>query len=251
VERLEAALVQSVAGRDPQLSLAGIRRFRAPHHSSSIAGLIGGGSPCRPGEISLAHTGVLFLDELPEFGPSALQALRQPMEEGVVTLVRAQGAVRFPARVQVVGAMNPCPCGYAGDPQRQCACTPGEISKYESRVGGPLFDRMDLTSRVNRIDPAHLLVEGAWDAERSCDVLLRVRDAREYAAQRRVRSLRAALEKDARDLLQQSARQMCLSGRGVTRVLRVARTIADLAAMERIGLVHVAEALTYRGWEAA
>jgi magnesium chelatase family protein len=156
-ERLEAALVQSVAGHDPSVALAGIRPFRAPHHSSSIAGLVGGGTPTRPDEVSLAHHGVLFLDELPEFGPGALQALRQPIEDGWVTLVRVDGSVRYPARVTVVGAMNPCPCGYAGDSQRSCTCAPATIARYTARVGGPLFDRMDMAVRVDRIDPALLL----------------------------------------------------------------------------------------------
>jgi magnesium chelatase family protein len=248
-ERLESALVHSVAGLDPQPSLDGARPFRAPHHSCSIAGLVGGGTPPRPGEMSLAHHGVLFLDELPEFGPGALQALRQPMEEGVITLVRAQGAVRYPARVTLVAAMNPCPCGYSGDPQKECRCAAGAVARYSARVGGPLYDRMDLTLRVDRIDPGliigHTVGAAASEAARG-----RVTDALCFAAGRRPSSIRSRLEPSARSLLEDAARATHLSGRAVTRVLRVARTIADLEHAESIGEGHVSEALSYRSWEA-
>jgi magnesium chelatase family protein len=247
-ERLEAALVHSVAGRDPQPILNGTRPFRAPHHSSSVAGLIGGGTPPLPGEISLAHTGVLFLDELPEFGPASLQALRQPIEEGAVSLVRAQGAVRYPARVTLVAAMNPCPCGFAGDPQRVCSCADGLVSRYRSRIGGPLFDRMDISTRVDRIDPELLLTDVAEESSKA--ILCRVMQARAFAAERAERSLRATLQADARVLLEQSARRMHLSGRGITRLLRVARTIADMDSALRVRPDHVSEALVYREWEA-
>lgn len=248
-ERLEAALVHSVAGRDPLPLLAGIRPFRAPHHSCSIAGLVGGGTPPLPGEISLAHTGVLFLDELPEFGPGALQALRQPIEEGAVTLVRANGAIRYPARVTVVAAMNPCPCGYAGDPERACECATGVVSRYKARIGGPLYDRMDMSVRVDRIDPALLIGEDLVSAP-SSHARERVLQAREYARARGTREVRRYLDPRARALLETAARRSSLSGRAVTRMLRVARTIADLAGQPHIGEEHVAEALGYRAWEA-
>lgn len=247
-ERLEAALVHSVAGRDPEPLLAGQRPFRAPHHSCSVAGLIGGGTPPLPGEISLAHTGVLFLDELPEFGPAALQALRQPIEEGAVTLVRAQGAIRYPARITLVAAMNPCPCGFDGDPAKPCTCPASAISRYRARVGGPLFDRMDIGLRIDRIDPSLLLEESAR-GEDSRAVRERVRSAREFASRRPGLGLRGMLDGDALKLLEQAARGMHLSGRAVTRVLRVARTIADLDESTRVSSRHVTEALTYRTGE--
>lgn len=247
-ERLEAALVHSVAGRDPLPSLAGVRPFRAPHHSCSIAGLVGGGTPPLPGEISLAHTGVLFLDELPEFGPAALQSLRQPIEEGAVTLVRAFGAVRYPARVTLVAAMNPCPCGYAGDPEKPCSCTVGTTSRYRNRVGGPLYDRMDISIRVDRIDPALLIrhdrAEGSTAQARE-----RVIKARAFALERGNHDLRRSLDQPARALLESAARTMSLSGRAVTRLVRVARTIADMDESIRITDAHVSEALGYRAWE--
>lgn len=247
-ERLEAALVHSVAGRDPLPSLAGVRPFRAPHHSCSIAGLVGGGTPPLPGEISLAHTGVLFLDELPEFGPGALQALRQPIEEGAVTLVRAFGAVRYPARVTLVGAMNPCPCGYAGDPERQCSCAPTAVARYGNRIGGPLYDRMDISIRVDRIDPALLIgrdcAEGTTAQARE-----RVMSARAYATARGDCDVRRSLDPRARVLLESAARNMSLSGRAVTRLVRVARTIADMDESPLVSDGHVSEALGYRAWE--
>lgn len=249
-ERLETALVHSVAGLDPAAPLSGTRPFRAPHHSCTVAGLVGGGSPPRPGEVSLAHNGVLFLDELPEFGPSSLQALRQPIEEGHVALVRAHGVVRFPARVQVIAAMNPCPCGFSGDPQRPCSCAPGLIARYQSRVGGPLFDRMDMAVRVERIDPALLLSRGEPPPE-SETVRDRVIDCRTFAQSRGGTDVRDTLAPSARRLLEAAARSSHLSGRAVTRVVRVARTIADLEGALTVGDEHLAEALGYRSWEPA
>jgi len=247
-ERLEAALVHSVAGRDPRPSLSGVRPFRAPHHSCSVAGLVGGGTPPRPGEISLAHTGVLFLDELPEFGPAALQALRQPIEEGLVTLVRANGAVRYPSRVTLIAAMNPCPCGYSGDPQRPCSCSDAIIRHYRGRIGGPLYDRMDMSVRVDRVDPA-LIIDRPTSHLDTAAARARVLQAREYAAQRPSTDLRRSLEPAARRLLEEAARSTHLSGRAVTRLLRVARTIADLSERSRVSEEHVGEALGYRAWE--
>ena len=247
-ERLETALVHSVAGLDTSAVLAGQRPFRAPHHSCSTAGLVGGGSPPRPGEISLAHNGVLFLDELPEFGPASLQALRQPLEEGVVTLVRAFGTVRYPARVTVIAAMNPCPCGYSGDPVRPCTCTPGAVSRYTGRIGGPLYDRMDVCIRVDRVDPGAIL-DGTATGEESAIARDRVIAARQTADVCHRGALRSMLTPGARRLLEAAARRMNLSGRAVTRVVRVGRTIASLDSASCIEESHVSEALGLRSWE--
>jgi magnesium chelatase family protein len=247
-ERLETALVHSVAGLDPAAALAGVRPFRAPHHSCTVAGLVGGGTPPRPGEVSLAHNGVLFLDELPEFSPPALQALRQPIEERVVTLVRANGAVRYPARITLVAAMNPCPCGYAGDPDRECTCTAGAVSRYTARVGGPLYDRMDITLRVDRVDPARIIDHSPFEPA-SDRAQQRIVAAREYAASSEPCGVRPRLAADARTILENAARRMHLSGRAVTRVLRVGRTIADLEQSDLISVDHIGEALGYRAWE--
>jgi magnesium chelatase family protein len=257
-ERLETALVHSVAGYDDTLVLAGVRPFRAPHHSASIAGLAGGGSPPRPGEASLAHNGVLFLDEMPEFGPAALQALRQPLEDGHITLVRAEGRMRFPARFALIGAANPCPCGFRGDSDRPCTCAPGTVERYQNRIGGPLMDRIDLVVDVARIDPALLL--GSGTGARSRDLRECVLEARHRANTRGLgptASLRGVVLLEACELgersqrfLEQSARTHHLSGRGVTRLLRVARTCADVCGDTQVGIDHLGEALGYRAREA-
>ncbi len=253
LERLQSALVHSVAGLDESPALAGIRPFRAPHHTCSVAGLAGGGSPPRPGEMSLAHNGVLFLDELPEFGPAALQTLRQPLEDGCLTLVRAEGRVRYPAAFTLVGAMNPCPCGYLGDPERPCTCSNWAVNRYTSRVGGPLMDRMDLVVRVDRIDPDLLIA--ATPSEPSEPVRLRVLATREFAAGRGALSsalsganllAACALDGPTSRLLTEVARTRHFSGRAVTRVLRVARTIADIERSIRVEASHIAEAVSYR-----
>jgi len=253
-ERLEAALVHSVAGLDEGAVLSGVRPFRAPHHSASIAGLVGGGVPPRPGEVSLAHTGVLFLDEMPEFGPAALQALRQPMEDARVTLVRAEGRILFPARFALVGAANPCPCGYAGDDTKSCTCAEGVVNRYRSRIGGPLHDRIDIHLRVDRIDPDR--IARAELGETTARVRERVLAARERALARDgvvsaglsgvdlVAACR--LRPSASNLLTDVARTQHLSGRGVTRLMRVSRTIADLAGDERVASVHIMQAMALR-----
>lgn len=256
-ERVESAVVHSVAGLDELPILSGSRPFRAPHHSASIAGLVGGGAPPRPGEVSLAHNGVLFLDELPEFGPSSLQTLRQPMEDGRIVLVRAEGRVSFPARFSLVGAANPCPCGYLGDPVRHCTCTHAVVTRYRNRVGGPLMDRIDLALDVERIEP-ELIVRMAT-GEDSSSVAARVRQALEVAsAQGRSRNavLSGAALIDAcrmspgvADVVSMLARSCHLSGRGVTRLLRVARTIADLDQASAVQKHHVIEAVSYRKQE--
>lgn len=256
-ERLETALVHSVAGVDESTALSGLRPFRAPHHSASIAGLVGGGSPPRPGEASLAHNGVLFLDEMPEFGPAALQALRQPLEDGGVTLVRADGRMHFPARFALIGSANPCPCGFFGDTRRRCTCPDSLVDRYRGRIGGPLMDRIDLVIDVARIDPSLLLTPS--NGASSAEMRGRVLEARERAAARGCgatsclsgSALLAAcgLDDAARRRLESAARQKNLSGRGVTRLLRVARTAADLEGSDRVRAEHVSEMLGYRAKE--
>ncbi|MDP2233856.1 MAG: YifB family Mg chelatase-like AAA ATPase, partial [Actinomycetota bacterium] len=253
-ERLDAALVHSVAGLDESDVLAGVRPFRAPHHSASIAGLVGGGVPPRPGEVSLAHTGVLFLDEMPEFGPSTLQALRQPLEDGNVVLVRAEGRIRYPAQFALVGAANPCPCGFDGDPVRRCTCGEAVVSRYRARIGGPLHDRIDIHLRVDRIDPDRLVRGEVGESTEA--VRQRVLEARQRAFARDC-SVAARLSggalvsacrltAGASRTLSDSARMHHLSGRGVTRVMRVSRTIADLAASDRVDRVHILQAMSLR-----
>jgi magnesium chelatase family protein len=253
-ERLETALIHSVAGLDEASALAGVRPFRAPHHSASIAGLIGGGSPPRPGEASLAHNGVLFLDEMPEFGPAALQALRQPLEDGALTLVRAEGRLRFPARFALAGASNPCPCGFFGDRQRRCACSAAVVARYQGRIGGPLMDRIDLVLDVSRVDPRLMLEPSRGDD--SATMRSQVCTVRERAESRDLGPtaqlsgsalLRAcALGASARRALETVARTQHLSGRGVTRLLRVARTVADLEGSDSVCAEHLAEVVGFR-----
>jgi magnesium chelatase family protein len=256
-ERLDTALVHSVAGLDDAPALAGVRPFRSPHHSCSVAGLVGGGTPPRPGEISLAHNGVLFMDELPQFGPAALQALRQPLEDGRVTLVRADGRVTYPARFCLVAAMNPCPCGFHGDSDKRCTCSDTDRSRYISRLGGPLLDRIDICLRVDRVDPEVILT--CPETEPTAEVAARVARGGAFTrAAGRQASCRLAgaellracgLDRRPRALLTGMARSYHLSGRGVTRLLRVARTIADLAACDRVDDEHLLEAAGYRAWQ--
>ncbi len=256
-ERCATALVHSVAGLDERPVLAGARPFRAPHHSASIAGLVGGGSPPLPGEVSLAHNGVLFLDELPEFGPASLQTLRQPMEDGHMTLVRADGRIRLPARFSLVAAANPCPCGHHGDPGRECRCTEAVVARYQNRIGGPIMDRIDLVVDVERIDPD--LIVKMPEGESSRDIADRVLVARERsAAEGRPQTALLSgspllgacrMDTDASDVVSAFARAHRLSGRGVTRLLRVARTIADLEGSRNVETAHIVEAVGYRKHE--
>ncbi|MXO75084.1 YifB family Mg chelatase-like AAA ATPase [Altererythrobacter aerius] len=257
-EALETSMVASVAGLMEGGKISRVRPFRAPHHSASIAALTGGGLRVRPGEVSLAHLGVLFLDELPEFQRAVLDSLRQPLETGKVDVARANAHVTFPARVQLIAAMNPCRCGHLGDPALACSRAPRCAADYQSKVSGPMLDRIDLHVDVDPVSAADLALPPP--AEGSAEVAARVAAARaiqtarsdETGARTNAELDGAPLERFAtpdepgRKLLMQAAEAMRLSARGYTRMLRVARTIADLAGVDRIGRIHVAEALSYR-----
>ncbi len=261
-ESLEVTKIYSVAGLlPPGRPLIVQRPFRSPHHTVSHAGLVGGGRIPRPGEITLSHRGVLFLDELPEFPHLVLEAIRQPLEDRVVTVSRAQGNVTFPASFMLVAAMNPCPCGYYGDSARPCTCSEAAIARYQRRISGPLLDRIDLFVHVPRVEQEKLLAEEAV-AEPSAAVRLRVEQARAVQRQRfqgtgitcnaemgpvEVREhCQRWLDEGARSLLSLALGRLALSARAFHRVLKVARTIADLSGSEAIAASHVAEALQYR-----
>lgn len=260
-EALEATMLHSVAGLlRPGQALVGARPFRAPHHSVSAAGLLGGGSGVvRPGELSLAHQGVLFLDEVNEFRRDVLEGLRQPLEDGRVVVVRAVGAVEFPARLTLVAAANPCPCGFAGDSRRRCRCLPNRLEAYRQRLSGPLLDRLDIRLRVPRLSRSELL--GAADGEPSASIRQRVEAAREHqrhrfhgtpwrcnaemsgADARRSSNLTASAEA----VLGRAVERYSLTGRGFDRALKVARTIADLEGADATDAHHLLEALSFRG----
>lgn len=260
-EAMEVTKVYSIAGKLPRgCGLLTERPFRAPHHTVSAAGLIGGGSLPKPGEISLAHHGVLFLDELPEFHRDVLEALRQPLEEGMVTVARATHSVTFPARFFLVAAMNPCPCGYATDIVRRCTCTPQQLRSYRRRLSGPLLDRFDIHLEVPRLTAEEILEPGA--GEPSAQIRQRVQRARERQRERcqrlglppllnahlppkLVREV-CPLEDGAKELLRTAIQSLGLSARAHDRIVKVARTIADLDGSEIIRPRHIAEAITYR-----
>lgn len=258
-EALDVTRVYSVADQLPAgVPLMRTRPFRAPHHTISHAGLVGGGNWPHPGEVSLAHRGVLFLDELPEFGPRVLEVMRQPIEDKLVTISRAQGSLTFPASFQLIAAMNPCPCGYYNDPLRQCTCSQGTVTKYQKRISGPLLDRIDIHISVPRVEYEKLSetrlgesssavrarVETARDRQRSrfdgngltCNADMRPADVRLFCA----------LDDTSRNLMKTAMTQLQLSARAYHRILKLARTIADLANSEAILPNHLAEALQYR-----
>ena len=262
-EALEVIAIHSVAGLlEPGRAPTVLRPFRAPHHSISTAGLVGGGSVPRPGEASLAHLGVLFLDELLEFTRHTLEALRQPMEDGHVVLARAAGSIRYPARFTLVAAMNPCPCGYAGDLTRRCTCASTEVLRYRSRLSGPLADRIDLHVHVSAVPLRQLAERAAGE----CSESVRARVERARARQRarygarpfrcngqapgRWLETETPVAAEARELLASAAERLALSARAYHRVLRVARTIADLEDSAGVGTPHIAEALRFRGGDA-
>ena len=263
-EALEVTRIYSVAALLPAGSgLVTTRPFRAPHHTISHAGLVGGGTMPRPGEITLCHRGVLFLDELPEFGPQVLEVLRQPIEDRVVTISRARMSVTFPANFSLIAAMNPCPCGYYGDPARECSCPPSAVSRYQRRISGPLLDRIDLFVDVPRV--AYEKLASTAKAEPSATVAARVHQTRAVQRARfgdcgpsgttlnsemnasQVRDhAQLQLSDDAGRLLRLAVEQLNLSARAFHRVLKLARTIADLAGSDRIEQPHVAESVQYR-----
>ena len=258
-EALEVTAVHSVAATlPPGAGRIATRPFRAPHHTISTAALVGGGSQPRPGEVSMAHHGVLFLDEMPEFARSALEVLRQPLEEGHVTIARAARTARFPARFVLVGAMNPCPCGFTGDLRRECRCTPQQITKYQARLSGPLRDRIDLTVEVPAV-PADVLNESSAGESsatvRERVIAARIRQVARYGPEgpRSNADLTAALmavhcrlDRDGLRLLAAAVQKLALSARGYERVRKLARTIADLAGAGAIDASHIAEALQFR-----
>jgi magnesium chelatase family protein len=266
-ESLDVTRIYSVADQLPAgTPLIRHRPFRAPHHTISHAGLVGGGNIPKPGEISLAHRGVLFLDEFPEFGTRVLEVMRQPMEDKVVTISRAKGSLTFSANFQLIAAMNPCPCGFYGDSQKPCTCAYAMVTKYQKRISGPLLDRIDIHIEVPRVDYEKL--SGDRVGESSECIRSRVQAARDIQTKRyssirnsstelssvvcnadmRVGEIRqfCKLPEEGQSLMRAAMSQLNLSARAYHRILKLARTIADLAGCEEIGSVHLAEALQYR-----
>lgn len=258
-EAVETTKILSVSGlMERQNLLLGTRPFRAPHHTISDAGLVGGGHIPKPGEISLAHRGVLFLDELPEFKRNALEALRQPLEEGSVTITRSSVTATYPSEFMLVAAMNPCPCGYYSDPKRACRCTPQQIRQYQARISGPLMDRIDIHIEVPSVKYRDLT--GKFTGETSSDIKKRVKRARERQEKRfKGQNVRfnarmsdklikesCIIDDDSQKLIEMAIDRLGLSARAYTKILKVARTIADLDEEEKIRSSHVAEAIQYR-----
>lgn len=258
-ESLEITKIFSVAGKlHKGQSLVTMRPYRNPHHSASSVSLIGGGSYPKPGEISLAHRGILFLDEFAEFPKSVLENLRQPLEDGMITISRAKGSLHFPARFVLVAAMNPCPCGNATDPEKICTCTPAQIIRYQQKISGPIMDRIDLHVEVPRLSFDKLQQKG--DEEKSIEIRARVEIAREKQKQRfeglpiicnsemssdNIRTF-CGLDERCKELLKSAVSALKLSARGYHRIIKIARTIADLSGSKTIDSVHIAEAIQYR-----
>lgn len=254
-EALEVAAVASINGTFDARKW-GQRPYRAPHHTASGVALVGGGASPRPGEITLAHHGVLFLDELPEFDRRVLEVLREPLESGVITISRAARQADFPARFQLVAAMNPCPCGYLGDVSGKCRCTPDQVLRYRAKISGPLLDRIDMHIHVPRVEHSTLSKTTSSGEESSAVVRERVQQCRARQLHRAGKSnahlstheIEQACRPDkaATQLLETAMSRLFLSARAYHRVLKVARTIADLADEENIGSAHLAEAVRYR-----
>ena len=252
-EALESAAVASLAGRFDMANW-GVRPTCAPHHTASAVALVGGGSPPRPGEISLAHRGVLFLDELPEFPRAALEALREPLESGTITISRAAHRAEFPARFQLIAAMNPCPCGYLGSSLRTCRCSPDQVARYQGKLSGPLLDRIDLHVEVGALNADELI--NTPPGEHTAAIAERVALARERAITRQGHSnqtlsgqaidAQCRLDPPAAKFLNLAATRLGWSGRGIHRSLKIARTIADLVGAQSVQVTHVAEAIQYR-----
>jgi magnesium chelatase family protein len=259
-EAIETTKIHSVAGLLPEKkALVATRPFRSPHHTISSAGLIGGGTIPRPGEVSLAHNGVLFLDELPEFNRNALEVMRQPLEDAEVTISRAVMSLTYPSRFMLVAAMNPCPCGFLGDPTRRCTCLTGAIQRYMAKISGPLMDRIDIHIEVPAVHYREL--SAAYDGEKSARIRERVQRARQmqdrrfanvtnvfcnaHMSTKHIRKI-CHLSSESLSLLEMAMERLGLSARAYSRILKVSRTIADLGGSEDIKAEHVSEAIQYR-----
>ena len=257
-EALAVAAIHSASSTGFEVARWGERPMRAPHHTASSAALVGGGSPPRPGEISLAHGGVLFLDELPEFGRDVLEALREPLENGTVSIARAARQAQFPARFQLVAAMNPCPCGYLGDPSGRCRCLPQAVARYRSRISGPLADRIDIKVEAPTPRDAELTARAGADCSEQIRARVCAARERQLARQGKANALlgtreierHCAIDAQAEAMVKQAIRRLALSARAYHRVLRVARSVADLAGAEAIGAAQLAEAIQYRRLDA-
>ena len=261
-EAIEISQIYSVAGLlPPKKGLITTRQFRSPHHTTSSVALIGGGTFPKPGEISLAHYGVLFLDELPEYHRDVLEVLRQPLEDGVVNISRVKGSISYPARFMLIAAMNPCPCGYLGDRVKNCTCTPYQIQKYRSKISGPLWDRFDIHIEVPRLTPDEL--SGLRVGEKSEAIRKRVEKGRMIQVERykkeriftnaqlssRLIKKYCILLEEGRLFMKQASEKLSLTARGYDRILKLSRTIADLDGKDDIEIPHLAEAIQYRGIE--
>ena len=260
-EALEVTKIYSITGNlSPGISMVVTRPFRSPHHTTSRIGLIGGGSNPTPGEVSLAHRGVLFLDEFPEFPRHVLESLRQPIEDGRIAISRAKGTVTFPTQFLLVGASNPCPCGYFGDPKRQCRCLPGQVQRYQKRISGPILDRIDIHVEVPSVETQKLVSDIKNKAESSSEIQKRVQKARDIQTKRfkgtKIRSnsemntktvkIYCPLSEKCRTMMISATASMNLTARSYFKIIKIARTISDLSGEKEITVTHLAEALQYR-----